>query len=135
MILGTPFIASKAAKLKQQLGDTLINLVGKTTPSEAFAILQEVTFVLSEDSGLMHMAWVSGIPTLGLFGSTRTDWVRPLGEHTFFLDSSDLPCAHCMQEACRYHDVHCLTRYTPELVLQHALVLLEKVQRTSKVNS
>jgi len=135
LILGTSFIASKAAELKQHLGDALIDLVGKTTPSEAFAILQEAKFVLSEDSGLMHMAWVSGIPTLGLFGSTRTDWVRPLGEHTFFLDSSDLPCGHCMQETCRYNYVHCLTRYTPGLVLQHALALLEKVERTSKVNT
>jgi heptosyltransferase-2 len=135
VVLGTSFIAPKTMILKRELGDSLINLVGKTTPSEAFAVLQEVKLVLSEDSGLMHMAWVSGIPTFGLFGSTRTDWVRPLGDHTFFLDSSDLPCGHCMQEECRFHDVHCLTRYTPELVLNHALALLERVERTSTINS
>jgi heptosyltransferase-2 len=135
LVLGTSFIAEKVKFLKNQLGDRLIDLVGKTTPSEAFAVLQEVKLVLSEDSGLMHMAWVSGIPTVGLFGSTRTDWVRPLGEHTFFLDSSDLPCGHCMQETCRYHDVHCLTRYTPELVLNHALALLERVEGTREINA
>lgn len=134
LVLGTSFIAEKAMCLKKELGDCLIDLVGKTTPSEAFAVLQEVKLVLSEDSGLMHMAWVSGIPTFGLFGSTRTDWVRPLGDHTFFLDSSDLECGHCMQETCRYHDVRCLTRYTPELVLNHALALLERVERKSKIN-
>jgi len=135
VMLGTPFIAEKAMFLKTELGDRLIDLVDKTSPSEAFAVLQEVKFVLSEDSGLMHMAWVSGIPTFGLFGSTRSDWSKPLGEHTFFLDSSDLECGHCMRETCMYHDVHCLTRYTPEFVLNHALALLERVGQTSKANT
>jgi ADP-heptose:LPS heptosyltransferase len=132
VVLGTSFIAQKAMFLKKELGDRLIDLVDMTTPSQAFGVLQKVKLVLSEDSGLMHMAWVSGIPTFGLFGSTRTDWVRPLGDHTFFLDSSDLECGHCMQEACRYHDVHCLTRYTPQLVVNHALALLEKVNAQAR---
>jgi lipopolysaccharide heptosyltransferase II len=135
LVLGTSFIAEKAMFLKKELGDFVIDLIGKTTPSEAFGVLQKAKLVLSEDSGLMHMAWVSGIPTFGLFGSTRTDWVRPLGDHTFFLDSSDLACGHCMQETCKYQDVHCLTRYTPELIFNHALALLERVDRNSKVHT
>ena len=62
LVLGTAFIEKKAAWLKEQLGDQLINLTGKTTAFEAFAILQQVKMVLSEDSGLMHMAWCSGVP-------------------------------------------------------------------------
>jgi heptosyltransferase II len=132
LVIGTSFIASKADFLKEQLGEKLINLVDKTTPSEAFAILQQVNLVLSEDSGLMHMAWGSGIPTMGLFGATRTDRVRPLGEHTFFLDSSDLSCGGCMQETCQFGDVHCLTRYTPEQVFYHAVSLIQKLQDRPK---
>jgi ADP-heptose:LPS heptosyltransferase/GT2 family glycosyltransferase len=134
LIIGTSFIASKAKFLKDKLGNQLINLVEKTTPSEAFAILQNVKLILSEDSGLMHMGWGSGIPTIGLFGSTRTDWVRPLGEHTFFLDSSDLFCGGCMQEICRFRDVHCLTRYTPELIFDHACSLLKKLDAVKENN-
>ena len=74
------------------------------------------------------MAWICGIPTLVLFGSTRSDWSRPLGTHSFFLDSSDLPCGNCMQEVCRYGDVHCLTRYDPEMVFAHAIGLVRNVQ-------
>jgi heptosyltransferase-2 len=132
LVLGTSFIASKAAFLKEQLGDRVINIVGQTTPSEAIAVLQHVKLILSEDSGLMHMAWCSGVPTMGLFGGTRTDWVRPLGEHTFFLDASDLPCGGCMQAVCKYGDVHCLTRFTPEQVFQHSLSLIQKLNKRSK---
>lgn len=126
VVLGTPFIAEKAAFLKKELGDRLIDIINQTTPSEAFAILQRASLVLSEDSGLMHMAWVSGIPTIALFGSTRSDWSRPLGAHSFFLDSSDLPCGNCMEATCQYGDVHCLTRFTPRIIFHHAISLYQK---------
>ena len=126
LIVGTSFISSKTDYLKNKLGDKLVSVVDQTTPSQAFAILQLTKFVLSEDSGLMHMAWVSGIPTLVLFGSTRSDWSKPLGPHSFYLDSSDLPCGNCMQEVCLYNDVHCLTRYSPEKISAHAQQMLQK---------
>jgi heptosyltransferase-2 len=128
IVLGTAFIAGKAAALKQRLGPRLLDLTGKTTTEEAFAILQHTRLMLSEDSGLMHMAWISGIPTLAMFGSTRSDWSRPLGDHTRLLSSSDLPCGDCMQATCRFGDVHCLTRHTPERVLQDALSLIERTE-------
>ena len=120
LVIGTSFISPKADYLKTKMGANMISIVNQTTPSQAFAVLQHARFVLSEDSGLMHMAWVSGIPTLALFGSTRSDWTQPLGKSSFFLGSSDLPCGNCMQEVCRYGDVHCLTRYTPEFVFEKA---------------
>jgi ADP-heptose:LPS heptosyltransferase len=123
LVLGLGRIAEKASWLENKLGGHLINLVNKTETAQAFKLVQRVKFILSEDSGLMHMAWVSGIPTLALFGSTRSDWSRPLGNHTLFLDSSDLACGNCMQECCRYGDTHCLSRYTPEMVFEKALGL------------
>jgi ADP-heptose:LPS heptosyltransferase len=120
LVIGTSIIAPKADYLKTKMGNNVISIVNQTTPSQAFAVLQQARFVLSEDSGLMHMAWVSGIPTLALFGSTRSDWTQPLGKSSSFLGSSDLPCGNCMQEVCRYGDVHCLTRYTPEFVFEKA---------------
>jgi ADP-heptose:LPS heptosyltransferase len=75
----------------------------------------------------MHMAWLSGIPTLALFGSTRSEWSRPLGDHTLLLDSSDLSCGGCMESTCRFGDNHCLTRYTPQQVYTHAIGLIKKL--------
>src|SRR5258706_2316529 len=126
LMLGVELIASKASYLENIFKDKLINLVNKTNAAEAFAVIQKVTFVLSEDSGLMHFAWVSGIPTLALFGSTRSDWSTPLGEHTLLLHSADLPCGNCLLEKCRYGDTHCLTRYTPEFVFEKAMQLLRQ---------
>ena len=124
LILGIDLIAAKANFFKTELGNKLVNLVNQTTPVQAFALIQKVKFVLSEDSGLMHMAWVSGIPTLAMFGSTRSDWSTPLGNHSLLLNSSDLECGNCMLQICKYGDTHCLTRYTPEMVFEKAVTLL-----------
>jgi len=120
-------IAEKAVYLKQNLGNKIIDLVNKTTPVQAFAVIQKTRFVLSEDSGLMHMAWVSGIPTLTMFGSTGSDRATPLGKHTLLLNSSDLECGNCMKETCKYGDTHCLTRYTGEFVFEKTVGLIEGV--------
>ena len=124
LIMGVSHIVEKACYLKHVLGDHLINLVNKTTIEQSFAIIQKAKFVLSEDSGLMHMAWISGIPTMALFGGTRSDWGQPLGKHTDFVDSSDLSCGNCMLKICKYGDSRCLTRYTPEFIFARANELL-----------
>ena len=56
-VIGVDSLRAKAEYLKNRLGDNFISLVGVTTQAEAFNILQKADLVLSEDSGLMHMAW------------------------------------------------------------------------------
>ncbi len=125
VVMGLPFMAAKAQVFKEVLQDKLINLVGNTSPVEAFAIIQKAWFVLSEDSGLLHMAWVSGVPTVAIFGSTRSDWARPLNKHAVYFSSGDLACGNCMLETCLYGDVHCLTRYTPQMVFEKITAVLQ----------
>ncbi len=130
-VLGLGTVASKAAALHAALGNSLINLAGRTSAPEAMGILQRSSLVLTEDCGLMHMAWTSGVPTLALFGSSRHEWSAPIGDHTACLHSGDLPCGACMDASCRFGDVHCLTRYTPEQVVGEAERLLARAGRAS----
>ena len=85
LVLGLPGMRGKAEYLRAELDECLLDLVGRTTPDEAFVLVRKADLVLSEDSGLMHMSWVSGVPTLALFGSSRGDWARPLGERSVSL--------------------------------------------------
>ncbi len=124
LLLGDQRIKEKAEYISSYLKKDVINLVNKTTLAEAFGILQFVSAAVSEDSGLMHMAWVSGIPTIALLGSSRADWTSPAGSHTISLNSSDLECGNCMSPGCKYNDVHCLTRYSPEFVFEKLNKLL-----------
>ena len=85
LVLGLPGMRGKAEYLRSELDECLLDLVGRTTPDEAFGLVRKADLVLSEDSGLMHMSWVSGVPTLALFGSSCGDWSRPLGERSVSL--------------------------------------------------
>lgn len=126
VLLLLPSHREKANYIKAALGKYCVDLTGQSDQLQAFSIIQRSSFVLSEDSGLMHMAWVQGIPTIALFSSSRKDWSAPQGEWSYCFDSSDLECGPCMQEVCQYGDNRCLTRYTPEIVLQKAMSLHEK---------
>jgi len=126
ILVGTNRIRTKAMFLQEELGTSVINLVERTSLSTALAALQYAMIVLSEDSGLLHMSWVSGIPTVALFGSSRADWPRPLGGHSLCFSSHDLDCGECMKQVCRFGDVHCLTRFSPDMIFEAARTLLRK---------
>ncbi len=125
-VLGVPAIAQRAEAIAAAIGASTLNLVGKTTAPEAMGILQRASLVVTEDCGLMHMAWTAGVPTIALFGSSNHVWSAPQGDHSVCLHSGDLPCGACMDAQCRFGDVHCLTRYGAERVVAEAERLLRR---------
>ena len=116
LLIGDGRIAEKAQMMTKAFPARCLNLVEKTSPFEAFAILPHIQLMLSEDSGLAHMAWVQGVKLCLMLGSTRADWTAPPYDHVINLTSSDLECGDCMEAICKHGDVRCLTRFTPELV-------------------
>lgn len=126
VLLLMPAHEDKAQYLSETLGDACIDLTGKANQVAAFSVLKKANFVLSEDSGLMHMAWIQGVPTLALFSSSKAEWSAPQGERSRCLDSADLSCGPCMQEVCQFGDNRCLTRYTPAMVIAHAKEMIQE---------
>ncbi len=116
VLLGTDRIRDAATALEDAQGTRVINLCGQTDAGLALAVLRHVAALVTEDSGLMHMAWALGKPMVTLFGSSYHTWSAPTGQNVRTLDSGDLPCGACMQPECRYGDTHCLTRWDPAYV-------------------
>ena len=120
VLLLMPAHSAKAKYIKAELGNLCIDLTGRADQVEAFEIVSESSLMLSEDSGLMHMAWVQDIPTVALFSSSRKDWSAPQGDRSVCLDSSDMECGPCALEICKFNDNRCLTRYGADYVMQRA---------------
>lgn len=59
----------------------LIDLVGGGDLATVYAALGRLAFYVGNDSGLMHMAAASGVPTLGLFGPSSEVFYGPMGRH------------------------------------------------------
>jgi heptosyltransferase-2 len=124
LLVGTERIAETSRTLARQLGKAVIDLSGSTTLEQAIGLLSWAKVMVTEDSGLLHMAWALGIPQVALFGSTNHVWAAPTGPRSVSLHSGDLPCGGCMEPECRYGDVHCLTRHAPAIVYEHARLVM-----------
>ena len=60
----------------------VIDLVGRTDPLTAAAVLRRAALFVGNDTGLMHIAAASGAPTLGLFGPSPDRQYAPWGPAT-----------------------------------------------------
>jgi ADP-heptose:LPS heptosyltransferase len=110
--------------LREALGASLLDLSGATTAPVALAVMSLASLVVSDDSGLMHLAWVQGVPTLALFGSSRSAWSRPEGPRTGGFYSEDLECGACLQPVCGRGDLLCLMRVRVDDAFRKSLELM-----------
>ena len=62
--------------------ERLIDLVGRTDLLTAAAVLRRAALFIGNDTGLMHIAAASGVPTLGLFGPSPVAQYAPWGRYT-----------------------------------------------------
>ena len=129
VLLLLPALRHKAQAIASSLGAHCIDLTGHAGQLDAFCVLRQCTLVLTEDSGLGHMAWIQRVPTLALFSSSRRDWSAPQGSWSDCLDSADLECGPCGLFVCKFGDNRCLTRHEPAYVLERASALLNAQPR------
>jgi ADP-heptose:LPS heptosyltransferase len=88
------------------------------------AVVAGAALMVSEDSGLMHLGWVQGVPAVALFGASRSVWSAPIAPGCSGFYSEDLPCGACLQPVCARGDLLCLSRVSVDDVLARALPLL-----------
>ncbi|HET6655316.1 MAG TPA: glycosyltransferase family 9 protein, partial [Gammaproteobacteria bacterium] len=54
-----------------------VNLIGKTSLKQLYALLQRSRVVISPDSGPAHMATAAGVPVIGLYATSNPDRTGP----------------------------------------------------------
>lgn len=124
MSLAATPVPPRFVALREALGESLLDLAGATTPAVALAVMSLASLVVSDDSGLMHLAWVQGVPTLALFGSSRSAWSRPEGPNAAGFYSEDLECGACLQPVCGREDLLCLMRVSVDEVFRRSRELM-----------
>ena len=91
ILVGGPGEESVGQDLISQLkGIKPINLIGKPILATA-AIFSLSKVFIGNDSGLMHLAAATGIPTLGLFGPTDDNLYAPSGKNAMFVRTPESP--------------------------------------------
>ncbi len=87
VIVGSQEEKAHISKLFRINNSLLYNLVGKTNLAEIFLIMKESKLFIGNDSGLMHLAALAKVPTVGLFGPSDSKKYHPWGEKTLAIKS------------------------------------------------
>ncbi len=92
------------------------DLAGRTQLLDALDLLSLATRVVTNDSGLMHVACALGREVIAVFGSSSEAFTPPLSA-TARIVRNALPCSPCFQRTCPLGHTDCLNRLMPERVL------------------
>ena len=110
----------------EQLGKCL-NLAGQTSLLQAFSVIAAARSMVSNDSGLMHVAAAFGVHQVALFGSSSPLHTPPLNDQATVLWLKNQPayqpaldCAPCFERVCPLGHTRCLVDIS-------ALNVLEKI--------
>lgn len=103
--------------IQRETNNQCIDLVGKTTLREAIEILSGVQIVVTNDSGLMHVASALNKPVIALYGSTSAQFTPPLTDRSNIL-TLNLSCSPCWERQCPLGHHNCLELLQPEQVLE-----------------
>ncbi len=121
--------------LGEEYGSDCVNLAGSTELAEAIDILSMADAVISNDSGLMHIAAALDKPLVAVYGSTSPGFTPPLSE-AVSIESIAVECGPCFKRECPLEHLKCLTNLSPQQVLQgldKALAIAQGRARTIDV--
>lgn len=99
-----------------------VNLAGRTSLPEALDLLSAAAAVVSNDSGLMHVAAAAGVPVAAIYGSTSPAFTPPLSARAAVVER-DLDCRPCFRRECPFGHRDCLRGISAEQVFDKLLAL------------
>lgn len=100
--------------------DRCVNFAGQTSLVDALHLLSLTNCVITNDSGLMHVAAALDKRLVAIFGSSSPGFTPPLSDKATILSQDNLSCKPCFKRECPLpqNRLRCLKAIKPEQVLQ-----------------
>ncbi len=128
VLLGSPKDAATCAAIAQRVNADMpgqcLDLAGRTSLDSAIALVAASRAMVSNDSGLMHVAAALDVPQVAVFGSSSPLHTPPLSAlaRVLWLKNDPqyqppLDCAPCFARTCPLGHTRCLRDISPAMVL------------------
>jgi heptosyltransferase-2 len=115
-LFGSAKDTAVAAQVLSLSGGIGVDLTGNTSLDEAIDLLSLAARVVSNDSGLMHVAAALERPMAAVFGSSSPAFTPPLSAKAHVI-SLQLSCSPCFRRECPLGHTNCLEQLDPERVI------------------
>lgn len=102
--------------IQQATGDRCLDLGGRTRLGEAIDLMGLTHTVVSNDSGLMHVAAATGRRVVAIYGSSDPGFTPPLSPKAEIVRLG-LECSPCFKRECPLGHTRCLTDIAPDQVI------------------
>lgn len=120
-LVGSAKDAEAGEEIRALSGEVCANLCGKTDLAAAVDLISCAKLVVSNDSGLMHVAAALGKPLVALYGSSSPAHTPPLTLSSqpglARIARIDIECSPCFARACPLGHFKCMNDLLPEQVL------------------
>lgn len=115
-LLGSAKDQTVTAEINQLTNNTCFDFAGKTSLGEAVDLLSLADAVVSNDSGLMHVASALNKNLIAIYGSSDPNFTPPLNDKAKILYAG-LSCSPCFKRVCPLGHTECLTGISASTVI------------------
>jgi heptosyltransferase-2 len=124
IFLGGPTERELGRFVDERGSERLVNFIGKTTLREAMALIDACELVVSNDSGLLHIAGALGVPVVALFGPTDPERTGPRSSPSVVLRRG-VECSPCELHECPI-DHRCMDQLAVDEVYAAVVTFIKK---------
>lgn len=103
--------------IQSQIHTKTLSFAGKINLLETIDLFSVVQAVVSNDSGLLHIAASLDKPLVAIYGSTSAKFTPPLSTKAKIVQDNTLPCRPCFKRECPLKHLNCMYSIKPAQVL------------------
>jgi len=115
-LFGSEKDAAVTAEINQRTSQQCLDLGGKTALSDAIDLMSLCEVVVSNDSGLMHIAAALDKKLIAIYGSSNPHHTPPMNSQAV-VEYLELECSPCFKRVCPLGHLNCLKQIPASRVI------------------